>query len=432
MLPHRRADIHRHKVHTQFFTQLFRVAAGAVGGAEAGHGHRQNVLPGPVQRVHGPHHHQQGQGTVQPAGDAHHRLAAAGVLDPPPEAVGLQAEDLLRAAGQDIPIGRHERPGRDAAAQSRDQALLTESDPPAQRRAALVEAGVAVPLIAQAEQVDLRADKALFPKGRPLGQLLAVLIDQTVAGEHHVLGGFIPACVGIDIAAEQPCRGGGDQQSAVIPLADQFVGGGEVGDHRCPRQAQPGRGRHRRPEVLADLHAQHKVRHLPAAEQQIPAKGNFLSQQRNLRRSPVVRSGGELPLFVKLTVVGQHRFGHQSQHFTALEDGRAVIQLAAQTQGQPHHQQAALPCRVVPQGAQGLQRPVQQKVGIEQVPAGIARQVQLRQHQQICPQVLGRVKARLRALQVIGRIPQAQGRAGRCHFDKAILHISAPPVSNFC
>ena len=201
MLPHRCADIHRHKVHTQFFTQLFCVAPGTPCGAEAGHGHRQNVLPGPPQSVHGPHHHQQGQGAVQSAGDAHHRLTAAGVLNPPPQAAGLQAENFLRTAGQCAPIGRHEWTGRDAAAQGRDQALLAESDPPALRRAALVEAGVAVPLIAQAEQVDLRADKALFPKGGPLGQLLAVLIDQTVAGKHHVLGGFITARVGIDITA---------------------------------------------------------------------------------------------------------------------------------------------------------------------------------------------------------------------------------------
>ena len=288
-----------------------------------------------------------------------------------------------------------------------------------------------MPLIAQAEQVDLRADKVLFPKGQPLDQLLAVLIDQTVAGEHHVLGGLITACVGIYIAAEQPGRGGGDQQLAVISLADQFVGGGEVGHHRSPRKAKPGGGRHRRPEVLADLHAQNKVRHLPAAEQQIPAEGNFLSQQRDLRRSPVVRAGGKLPFLVKLAIVGQHRFGHQPQNPAALQNGRAVIQLAAQTQGQPHHQQAAFPCGVVPQCAQGLQRSVQQKVGIEQVPAGVARQVQLRQYQQICPQVLGRVKARLRALQVIRRIPQAKGRAGRRRFDKAILHVSVPPVFQF-
>ena len=306
--------------------------------------------------------------------------------------------------------------------------MLAESDPPALRRAALVEAGVAVPLIAQAEQVDLRADKALFPKGGPLGQLLAVLIDQTVAGKHHVLGGFTTACIGIDITAEQPGRGGGDQQLAVIPLADQFVGGGKVGHHRGSRQAKPGGGRHRRPEVLADFHAQHKVRHLPAAEQQIPSKGNFLSQQRDFRRSPVVCAGGKLPFLVKLAIIRQHRLWHQSQYFTALQDSRTVIQLAAQAQGQPHHQQTALPCRVVPQCAQGLQRPVQQKVGIEQVPAGVARQVQLRQHQKICPQVLSRVKARLRALQVIRRIPQAQGRAGRRHFDKAVFHVSAPPV----
>ena len=77
------------KAHAQLPAQNFGVAAGALGGAKAGHGHRQHIGGGAVQLLHGTHCHQQGKAAVQAAGNANDRRFCAGVLQPLGKAVGL-------------------------------------------------------------------------------------------------------------------------------------------------------------------------------------------------------------------------------------------------------------------------------------------------------------------------------------------------------
>ena len=62
--------------------QKHGVVPGPVRGAEAGHGHGDDVAGRPVEHPHGQGGNQQGQGAVQAAGEAHHRCFRARVLQP--------------------------------------------------------------------------------------------------------------------------------------------------------------------------------------------------------------------------------------------------------------------------------------------------------------------------------------------------------------
>ena len=74
MLLHRCGDGDGHRGNAQGFHQLQRVVVGTIRGAEAGHGDADYVGLGPPQLPHGFHRHQQGQGGIETAGHADHRL----------------------------------------------------------------------------------------------------------------------------------------------------------------------------------------------------------------------------------------------------------------------------------------------------------------------------------------------------------------------
>ena len=80
MLAHRREYGYFAEVSAQQLHEPGRIVVCAPAGAEAGHGHGYDVPAGQSELVECQHGHQQGQGGVQAAGDAYHRLAAADVL----------------------------------------------------------------------------------------------------------------------------------------------------------------------------------------------------------------------------------------------------------------------------------------------------------------------------------------------------------------
>ena len=208
----------------------------------------------------------------------------------------------------------------------------------------------------------------------------------------------------VHVAAYEPRRRGRHQQPPVIILPYQFIRGREVRYHRRPGKAQSGRRRDRRPEILAYLHAEDKIRHLPAAEQQIAPERDIASRKPYCVLSAVIRPGAELALLIKLTVIRQYRLRHDSKHRAVLDNSGAVIELSSRPYRHTDHRHAALSGRVVPQRFQCFERAVKQRVGIEQVAAGVGCQVQLREHEEVCAHVLCFVKALPGTLKVKGRV----------------------------
>ena len=112
-------------------------------------------------------------------------------------------------------------------------------------------------------------------------------------------------------------------------------------------------GRQSAPQILTDLHAQHKAGHLAAAEEQGGAKGHLLAADGNHFHLGAAR--GELALFVELAVVGEVGLGHEAQQTPAAEDGGAVVQLAPHQQRQAHESHDVQLPAGVQQGLQAIQ-----------------------------------------------------------------------------
>ena len=350
------------------------------------------------------------------------------MLYAPHQPVRLYAQYCLGALGEYLPVGRHERPARDVPRKLRVSQLLAEVYAPAFGRAALVKARVPVPLKAQPEEVYLSRDKPVFCKGLLLRKKLSVFVYKAVPGEDHVLRGFSMPRVRIYITADEPRRCGRHQQPSVIVFPYQLVRSREVRYHRCPRKTQPGRRRDWCPEILAYLHAEHEIRHLPAAEQQVASERDIPSRKPYRVLSAVVRSRAELALLIKLTVIRQHRLRHNSKHRTVLDNSSAVIELSSRPHRHTNHRHAALSGCIVPQRLQGFECAVKQRVGIEKIAAGVGRQVQLRKHKEVCTHTLRLVKALPGALKIIGCVAHLELWACRHHFNKPELHINAPPA----
>ena len=407
---HRLGDVDLFEGDLQLIAQDLGIAAGAVGGAEAGHGHGQHIAGGAAQLLHGAHRHQQGQTAVQTAGNADDRRFGVGVLQPLGQTVGLHLQDQFAALGAALGVAGHEGCRVDPAGEGG----LGEFQIKLHRGvtvAAQLKAGVAGTLGLHALAVDLGLGNAAR-KGSCLGQQGAVFGDQVVPGEHHVLGALAVPGRGVQVAAQQAGRLVGHQCPAVLGLADGLVAGRKVGDDRGPGQRVEGGGRQRTPQVLAQLYAQHKTGHGPAAEQQRSAKGHLLAAHGD--RFHLGAAGGKLALLVEFAVVGQVGLGHKAQQLPAAQHGGAVVQLAVYQQRQAHQHDGVQRPGAVQHGLQGIQRTGLQRVLQEQIAAGVAGEAEFREHGQLDPVRGGCLHVGKDLLGVIGAVrhPQGGGEGG--------------------
>ena len=134
------------------------------------------------------------------------------------------------------------------------------------------------------------------------------------------------------------------------------------------------------------------------------------------------RPAGKPALFVELPVVGDVGLGHHSHHLAPLDDHGAVIQLVPRTQG---HTQGGEHLQLpggLHDGAQGVQRPVQQGILQKQVAAGIARDAQLRQGQHLYVPLLRLLHQGDDLLGVIGAVGHPDLRRAGGDLNESIPH----------
>ena len=168
-----------------------------------------------------------------------------GVLNALGQTVRLHLQNQLAALSPGGVAGRNKRRGGDKAGQGNLTQRKGEGHHliPGGIR---LEGGVAAALADHAAQIQLGAGVSIA-EGLGLGQQRAVFTDQVMSGKHHVGGGLPVARVCIQIGAQQPGGLLADQLAAITGLADGFVAGREVGDHRGTGQRVAGAGRQRRP-----------------------------------------------------------------------------------------------------------------------------------------------------------------------------------------
>ena len=419
VLPDRFRDGNGAQRYAQPFAEDLGVAAGAVGGAEARHGNGDGIGAGTAQQIHGPDRDQQRQGGIQAAGNAQNGGAAADMGQPPAQALRLHGENGLAAFAAFGGIGRDEGVRIDKAGEGGLRDRQGEGD---HGIAGRIGGGPGVGAAALGRQTaDIQLGNGhIIGEQSGLRQQFAVFGDQIVAGKDHIGSGFAAAGIGVEVAGHQPGTLSDDEGAAVFRLADGLIAGRAVDQHRGAGDGVTGAGRGGDPKILADLDSQPVIRHLPAAEQQVGAEGHLLSQQRNHADSG--RRGGEPAALVEFAVIGQVGFGDDAEELPAHDDGGAVVQLAARVQRKPHHggegkRPAGLQHRL--QGGQGalLQGGLQQ-----QIPAGIAAEPQLRQHQQMDAGGFGLPHGGDGLGGVVGTVSDPQSGAGGGDFDKSVFH----------
>ena len=276
----------------------------------------------------------------------------------------------------------------------------------------MLKAGVAGTLGLHALAVQLGLS-VIARKGRSLRQNAAVLGNEVVPGKHHVGGAFTVPCRGVQVAAQQPGRLVCHQCAAVLGFAHGLVTGGKVCDDGSARQRMEGGGRQGAPQILAQLHTQHKAGHLAAAEQQRGTKGHLLPADGH--RLHLGAAGSELPFFVKLAVVGQVGLGHDAQQLPPAQHGGAVVQLAVHQQRQAHQRYGIQRAGLRKQPLQRIQCALLQGALQKQIAAGVAGKAKLREYRQLYPALRGSLQLRQHLLRVIGAVCHSQrGRKGSC------------------
>ena len=284
----------------------------------------------------------------------------------------------------------------------------------------LLESGIFSPVKADAAQVAVPDQKKIIPDGVRLPQQAAVFADQAVAGENQVLGGLVGPGGAVGIHAGAGARLMLHQVPPVSPLANRFVGSGQVHDHLSSPQGQQGGRRHGSPQVLANLHAQGGP---PDPEQQVRTHRDILPGKAQFRRGQLrhrqFRAGAEPPALIKLPVGGQHGLRHDAENASVFQHRRHIIKLALQEKRQAqadrligmvpgflHH---ILQCRFGP-GQQGFL--------LEKVSAGVARQAQFREHQQVTARRFRLLHIFRRPAGIFHGIPQPHRRDGAAYPQK--------------
>ena len=406
------------KRHAQLAAEDLGVRAGAVRRAEARHRHGQHVLRRAAELPHRAHGNEQGECAVQPAGDADDGGPCVRVGDALGQPIGLHGEDELAALGAGVIVGRDERRRRDVPRERHLPQRQVEHD----RLVAFalgLERCAAAALADHAAEVELRAGIA-GAEGLGLRQQRAVLADEVVRGKDHVGRRFAVAGVGIQVCAQQPRRLLAHERAAVVGLADGLVAGREVRDHGCARERMVCARRQRGPQVLAHLGREAKLRHLRAAKQQLCAERHLLPGK--VQRAHAGGRGVELPLFVKLAVVRQVCFRHQTQQLPVADDGGAVIELAVHRGRQSHERHEVERRARLQHGGKRFCRSALERLLEKQIAACVAGQPQFGEHRQLhavrCCALHGG-DGLLRVERTVGHAQRGRDRAG---FEKTVDH----------
>ena len=149
--------------------------------------------------------------------------------------------------------------------------------------------------------IDFRNDH-LWLKAETLaaGNKGTILVDEGIAGKHHILGGLAKAAGTIDITSDASSTLLTDERKQILVLANQFVGCAEVEDNLSPLQRQFATWRNGCPEVFANLDGETS---LLGVEEQIGTKRNGLCTEVNLT-GVSSRRWNKPSLFIELLVVG--------------------------------------------------------------------------------------------------------------------------------
>ncbi len=272
----------------------------------------------------------------------------------------------------------------------------------------------------QALDVHVGHDQLALPaEALPLGEENAVLGDQQVAAEDEVGRGLVDAGVGEDVGGEGAAGLLAHELPAVLGLGHEVVRGRGVQDDGGARDRVARAGRDRGPEVLADLDREGDPGVLRQPEEEVRAEGGRLAGQAHLALARLARRR-EPAFLVVLLVAGEEGLRHHPQDPARLEDRRGVEEAAALQHGEPHGHHDGAPGRVAQDPLEGpLGTAHEGGQAEEEVPAGVAGQPQLGEHDHLGPAFSRPGHEVERGVGVPLRVGHRDGRARRRHPQEA-------------
>ena len=289
------------------------IALGRLAGGEAGHGEAEDGRARQVELVAGLGGDDQGMGRIEPARDADDEMLAAGRLEAADQALHLDVERLVAILIELLgPVGDvGEAAQRALEADVGEAGLVLEADAAEARlgmaggAGIVVEGAVAHPLEPEPLDVDVGDGELGAPvEAAGLGEQFAELVDRALAVPGEIGRALARPGGGEDIGGEAAAGLAGAEQFALVGLADRDVRGGEVGEDQGAGQRADGRGRLRRPIILANLDMEDEVGEIVGGEDEVGAERHVLPGDLDLQ--PVeADAGGEPALLIIFAVIGQ-------------------------------------------------------------------------------------------------------------------------------
>ena len=424
MLIDRRLDVHGFQRHAVGLSELFGVAFGAGGRAEARHRDGQNALAVEFEHIKRMYEHNESQRGIQAAGQADDRRLGVCVAQAGRQTGRLKRQNFLAALVAECLIRRNERRARETAV---DQIVLRllerERDLAAFDRLECVHA---LTLVGEALKVDVGVDDALR-EHLALSQQCTVLRDEVVTRENKVLCGLAEACVRVEIRAEQTAGLLTHEVAAIARLADDLIRCGQVDDNVRAHLRQRSRRRIRHPQILANFYAEGEQRLLIALKnavghnRYIARLTGCISKRYALDRTQRI-CRYKMALLVEFGIVRNVGFRDERQNVACVHDSRNVIQLALDAQRQTDYDDSRKLCGLAADRVQRVQCALEQRFLQEQIAAGIAGQAQLGERDELRAFGSGLLRQLYDLSGVICAVRDVQIRRCRGNFDKSISH----------
>ncbi len=255
------------------------------------------------------------------------------------------------------------------------------------------------------------ADEALA-----LGEKRAVLGDERVSAEDEVCRRFPDARTRIDVARQAPGGLSRHERPAVVGLANELVRSAQVKDDVRPAQREARRGRIRGPHVLADLDAEDHP--LSEVEDEVVAERDVAAGEDNarVRRLESAREPARLVELMRAREVGLR---NDAQKRSAADKRRTVEDAPVETDRQSHGEsQSREALRRLHEVRQRRFRVRQEGRPVEEVRAGVAREAQLRENDDIGALRRSLGEQTLHALQIGADLRRLHQRHRRCNAHK--------------
>ena len=420
-----RFDVHGFQRDAVGFRQLFCVALGTGGCAEARHGDSQNALAVELQHIKRMYEHDKRERGIQSAGQADDRRFCVRVAQTGGKAGRLKRENLLAAFIAERLIRRNERRARECTVSKVVLHRLERE----REHAALdrLECVHTLTLVRQTLEVDIRVNDALR-EHLALGQQCAVLRNEVVARKNKVLRGLTETGICIQVRTQQSAGLLTNKVAAIARLADDLIRGRQVDDNVRASLRQRGGRRVRHPQVLADLHTKREQRLLVALEDRVRHQRHTDGFAVRILDVHALHSAGQrirrykMALLVELRVVRKMGFRHKRQHVTGIDDSSHIIQLTAHAQRQTDYDDSRKLCGLAADRVQRVQCALEQRFLQEQVAAGVAGQAQLGECDELRALRGGLLRQLYDLRGIICTVRSVQIRRCRGNFDKSISH----------